>query len=297
MYKHAFIAFLESLETPDNKNLIQTIQKGYKVLESQLSLFPEKEIKASPERIMMGKAKQIAQESENEPLRDVLDYMDKKDRENPKLISTILKLKNIEHSTHQMLDNSYAITYYDPKQKEHMIIFMEEYTAPADLSEYIIETVGGQSSVDDIIPKQAEHIKDMEDLFNANFWNSPEIVYHGTNEENIKDIKEDGLQPSDEGRGISNRHIGQAVFTSSEPDTPTHYYDKVIAINTPQMAKDNYKPFVSQEPDIQDYEQASALANYYGIEDFNMDVEGGMDHGTIIFYDKIPPKYLAIHET
>lgn len=132
--------------------------------------------------------------------------------------------------------------------------------------------------------------------FNKEFWDDVGegyVLYHATNPDNIESIKQQGLTPQDETRGIGNRGTGAAVFTSSNSDTIDVYGAALIAINVGQMKQDGYMPFVSLEEPIEEKEAYEALAHKLGIEEYYHEIESGIDEDTVIFYDTIPVKYLS----
>jgi len=137
--------------------------------------------------------------------------------------------------------------------------------------------------------------------FSKEFWEGVTDgtkVYHGTSEEKLPIILEEGLSPMYETRGMSNRGTGAAVFTSSEQETAQYYYPVVLEIDVGQMKKDGYMPVVSQEEPIAEGEALNALAWKIGLEDYQHegDSSDGLDAGTTIFFGPIPPKYLRVIE-
>ena len=151
---------------------------------------------------------------------------------------------------------------------------------------------------DQVIYGRIENYITLQD-FNKEFWDDVSNnfhVYHGTNEDRVDDIMREGLSPKDETRGIANRSTGSAVFTSSEPDTPSNYYDIVLQIDVGQMKKDGYMPDVSMEEPIQEKIAIEALANMIGLDNYEAELEDGYDYGTVIFYGNIPSKYISVLE-
>lgn len=143
---------------------------------------------------------------------------------------------------------------------------------------------------------------DMTD-FNHHFWNFPVTLYHCTPKENLEVIKTEGLKAKNESRGYSsNKHIGNAIFTTSESEEIEHlkssYGEIVIGINTKQMKSDRYILTVEREPD---WEQADKLAfvmeklgkDKYGDPSRYVDSSEGTSPYTVIVYGDIPPKYLS----
>jgi hypothetical protein len=135
--------------------------------------------------------------------------------------------------------------------------------------------------------------------FNARFWERPQELYHATPDETVPVIQQIGLRASNKTRGISNRSIGSAVFTSSEIDdlADGSYGSSVFSINTSRMKQDGYTPVVSQEPDVEEAEVKGALAYELGIENFEAYIEQGMGHYTVIIHGAIPPKYINLVES
>ncbi len=135
--------------------------------------------------------------------------------------------------------------------------------------------------------------------FNEEFWKNVgqgEKVYHGTQEDRIKDIMEIGLSTMDETRGINNRSTGSAIFTSPSAEIASYYYPIVIEINVGQMKVDGHMPQASKESPVDEAEILQTLANKIGLEGFYADYEQGLDPETIIFYGNIPVKYLRVVE-
>jgi len=286
--------FIKSLKRPGNEALIESVLKGYDVIfeGDQLSLFKEGDIKLSPQEIAIKKAKQILSEEVDAPIDEVIDNLTEEDGINELLIEALFKLKNIDYKIIEMVDNSKSLVF-NINNEVKMISVFEYPVMIADMEELIRDGIS-QGSIEDIVPKENEHLLKLDERFNKDFWEYPAEVYHGTNKENVEDIQNGGINAESQTRGMSNKSIGAAVFTSSELETAGYYYDKVFKIDTSAMKTDGYTPFVYQEPDIYEKDLAEALANLYDIENFNYDVEQGMDEGTIIFDGNIPAKYVEL---
>lgn len=136
----------------------------------------------------------------------------------------------------------------------------------------------------------------IEQDFNASFWAHPAPLFHATSEENVDLIRQEGLNPMQKTRGLSNRGVGGAVFTVNELEDlgDGSYGNDIFEIDTPAMKADGYAPTVAQEPDVEEYELASSLAHRLGLEDFHRDSEHGMLPSTVIVYGAIPAKYLKL---
>lgn len=138
---------------------------------------------------------------------------------------------------------------------------------------------------------------DMGEELNKEFWDFPQTLYHATSDsKKLESILKNGLKPKNETRGLSNRHIGNAIFTSLEPAAIDAYVGKtggIIQINTIQMKKDGYTPRVFYEPEVEEQKMLSILYSLVGIEQFH-DYSSGIDENTIILKDEIPAKYLKL---
>lgn len=143
-----------------------------------------------------------------------------------------------------------------------------------------------------------ELLGDEEDRFNAEFWENPGPLYHGTSE--LEAVLEDGLETRSDSRGYSNRSVGAAVFATEEYEVARGYaYEPdpgVVMIDTDAMKRDGYTPFVSQEPDIVMYECVERLKHMLDDESYVVDIESGMDPATVIIHGEVPAKYLTVEE-
>lgn len=110
---------------------------------------------------------------------------------------------------------------------------------------------------------------------------------------------EDGLEGRAETRGLTNKSVGAAVFTSLEPELVEAYTGSdggVVVINTRQMKQDGFTPFVGPEPEILEKQIASAFAHKIGVDYEEEYSDSGMDPNTIIVYGDIPAKYITKYE-
>lgn len=145
------------------------------------------------------------------------------------------------------------------------------------------------------------------DNFNDLFWKYPRYLFHCTPEENKESIITHGIGMKNKSRGFSsNRHIGSAVFTTSEeeeiPTLQDSYGPVVFSINTPQMKKDGYMPMVEKEPDWMKAEKISFVLKKLGYSDEKAETSRFVDSSegttpyTVILYGNVPPQYLSIYE-
>jgi hypothetical protein len=147
-----------------------------------------------------------------------------------------------------------------------------------------------QGILDDHSLDPADYITVVDEL--EDFWEHPTRLYHATTEDAAEDIVVEGLLPMSGSRGLRNRGVGKAVFTTLNEEQAHHgpYGDVVFEIDTKAMARDGYTPEVSQEPDVVEAEALNALASALNVEDFVSESEN--DRETVIVYGAIPAKYL-----
>ncbi len=123
----------------------------------------------------------------------------------------------------------------------------------------------------------------------------PSVVYHGTEKENLENIKSNGLECRSDSRGMTNRSVGCAIFTSSEESEATDYGNILLEIDVAGMERDGVLPEVSQEPQIEEYNMADLFCSMFGLsfgDDIIFDIEYGMSPNTFIFHGSISPKYI-----
>lgn len=137
--------------------------------------------------------------------------------------------------------------------------------------------------------------------FNKDFWQGVGrgyVLYHATSSENVPFILKDGISASDRTRAMSNRGMGNAVFTSPELSSIESYGDAVFAINVGAMKAAGYMPTVSQEEPFAAEAAKSAIAHKIGIEDWIGGEYGseGLEEDTIAFFGDIPPQFLKLVE-
>jgi hypothetical protein len=134
--------------------------------------------------------------------------------------------------------------------------------------------------------------------FSVTFWEWPALLYHATQDDNVEAIQAEGIGAMNKTRGLTNRGIGSAVFTSSEPEELAHgsYGDNIFQIDTGAMKADGYTPRVSQEPDVEEYEWRRRLLHKVGadrVADY-LELSSDMSPSTVIVHGAIPAKYLTL---
>ena len=141
---------------------------------------------------------------------------------------------------------------------------------------------------------------DFEEKTNQDFWHFPSPLYHATTGENLPLVLKTGLKPKNITRGLTNRGVGAAVFTSTNPEAIDSYTGNdggIVVIDTSAMKKDGYMPVVGQEPEITEKELESSLAHAVGITYNEEYSDSGMDTETFIVYGGIPAKYIKLYDS
>lgn len=140
--------------------------------------------------------------------------------------------------------------------------------------------------------------------FNTDFWQFPTTLYHCTPTENLEAIKQNGLTCQNKTRGINNRSVGHAIFTTREEEevesVRQSYGPVVIAINTRLMKQNGYTPSVTLEPQVEEALELAFIFNKLGqnvqVDRFIPSGEGISEY-TVIVHNNIPPEYLSIVES
>ena len=133
--------------------------------------------------------------------------------------------------------------------------------------------------------------------FSKDFAESPGVLFHATTEENAESIEKEGLEPRSETRGLTNRSVGEAVYTTENEDSARSgtYGDVVFRIDLEAMKKDGVPlPEAEKEPAAFEYEARESVAYALGVEDFHQDGsgDGADDPETVVLHGSIPAKYL-----
>ena len=131
----------------------------------------------------------------------------------------------------------------------------------------------------------------------------PSEVFHSTREENRESILKNGLYVRSDSRGISNRHVQNAVFTSADPEevseaSPLSYGPLLLKIDLRRMLSDGIlsEEDLAQEPDVERQGKNEILEYLFDLEygSLNSYIEDGMSPNTIIIYSSIPPEYITV---
>jgi len=134
-----------------------------------------------------------------------------------------------------------------------------------------------------------------DEKFNKDFWENPAPLYHGT--EDLQGVLQGGIESRDQTRGISNRWVGAAVYTSLEPHgTDSYAGDGTVIVDTQAMKRDGYMPQVEMESPIQNAGQLSSIAWQIGIQDYYPAEEyqsEGIAEDTVVIKGDVPAKYVS----
>ena len=187
------------------------------------------------------------------------------------------------------------IEYQQIKLIGAQVVFFSENGTKyiADLEHDVLEAQKATDWLDRNMDS-AENLVDVDNL--DDFWKSPPPLYHATDHENVDSIMAFGLNLESKTRGLTNRWVGAAVFTSMNPEAIDAYGDTIIQIDTNAMARDRYTPRVSLEPGVLEYEAQRSLLSRFDMEgeyilDFPSD---GIDTDTVIVDGPIPARYLSL---
>src|SRR5690606_17991520 len=107
-------------------------------------------------------------------------------------------------------------------------------------------------------------------------------------------INQIGLSKSNKSRTISNSHVGDVVFASENPEIISSYGDVLFRLDMQAMKQNGFMPYVSREPQIEDYYIRNQIARIVGMNDFHYDLDSGVHSDTVIIHGDIPSEYLSI---
>jgi hypothetical protein len=169
---------------------------------------------------------------------------------------------------------------------------------------FVIETredgTADVSTVDDFLDRMQGDPAGVEWLMGpdpetADFWHHPGPLYHGTSREAWAAIQRSGaLAPRSDSRALSNRFVGESVFTVSDREWIASDYDVILRIDTQAMARDGLTHPIEREPAIVEGELLAALAHMLGEEEFVVDGEPGVWPDTFILHGSVPLRYLTV---
>lgn len=288
-----FIHFLNKITPHIDSYLAESVIAGYKtIFEYQTDMFlsdEEAKAKDAQSEREYNVRDALADFVDNEISIDDIDSIDSYLSEYPNdafnLIQIILKKSGVEPTIKQLADGDILVLYNDIILNFSNDRFVSAYSKKSFYDRIVDDP-------DSYLPKG---FPDLEEKFNAEFWGGPVELYHATTEDNVADIQSDGLVPMSSTRGISNRSVGSAVFTSINPEVIDSYGDNIFRIDTAAMKRDGYTPYVSQEPVFPESEKINALLHMYDIEETHeISSHDGMDPDTVIVHGKIPSKYLEL---
>jgi len=124
------------------------------------------------------------------------------------------------------------------------------------------------------------------------------VVFHGTTAEALETIRTEGLDPRSDTRGIVNRGVGDAVYTSETADAAEAFYDVVVEIDLPRAIEDGVISVDSldREPDVIRNEVLEGIASSFAVDDFVPEESfDGTRPDTVVISERIPPEYLLVN--
>ena len=129
------------------------------------------------------------------------------------------------------------------------------------------------------------------------------VLFHGTTLDKIASIAEMGLESRNDRRGLSNRHIGAAVFLSATPGYSMEYGEALIEVDMDRLQADGVlsRKDAFPEPSVADSFALMDMAQGFGDYDYMPDTDiNEYPDTTVIFegYDVvIPPEYMTLDGT
>lgn len=209
---------------------------------------------------------------------DAVDYLEEDNR-------TFIQLLNDFNIPNRIIDvNGNNILVFDDKNDTYVSTDFNDNYPRYDEAQYWISNLSDME-LDMYIPDNEED----------NFWNNPVPLYHATKSDRIESIKEHGLLKKNESRGLSNRGMSSAVFTTANMDDllTGSYGNSIIEIDTLKMKQDGYTPEVSGEQPLDYEKKREALADMLEIEYISDGFSSeGYFEDTVVIFGNIPPKYL-----
>lgn len=194
----------------------------------------------------------------------------------------VLEQYNLDYNIIEVNDNKLLTLTID----KNLLVsddFEEDYPSFEEAQEWIDSLLDYR--LDEYVPEEEN-----------NFWENPEILYHGTYIDRWENIKDSGiLEPRNLSRAISNRHMGSAIFTSTNRDfVESSYGEVILEINTIKMKMDGYMPLVSRELPLEESERRMRLANLIGYDEYliNEYTSDGLSIETVVIYGNVPLKYI-----
>ncbi len=143
-----------------------------------------------------------------------------------------------------------------------------------------------------------DYFGDTDTKFNDDFWQWPYRLFHGTRD--LSGVLRGGIEPRTESRGINNRSVADAVFTSLSEEAARAYGTEpgggLVVIDTAAMKRDGVTPQAAQEPEVREKSLAEAMAHRLGVEYEAEYSDAGIDPETVILYGRVPARYLAVIE-
>ena len=162
------------------------------------------------------------------------------------------------------------------------------------------DEIWGASTVESWLDGVLDHAGDYVEYDDGlgTFWedsgDGPKL-YHATDADNVESILASGLATASETRGLANRWVGAAVYTSFDPYRIDAYGDTVLEIDTNAMRRDGVHPPLDIEPSVREYEEATSVAYAVGAEDYLIDMaDDSEDYDTVVIFGAIPPQYIRV---
>lgn len=136
---------------------------------------------------------------------------------------------------------------------------------------------------------------DIREEYNEDFWRMEDTTYHGTTPNSAaKIILSEELQRRNNTRGLGNRSVGRAVFTSRN-GTFDAYGAVDFEIDLEEMKEDGFTPMASPEPQVAEARAREAVAREVGMHDFHAEIPHDISPDTAVIHEDIPLQYLSLN--
>lgn len=183
---------------------------------------------------------------------------------------------------------------WEQTEPEHLFIEQKDGTWSHESPQHFVENISWSDNTNHYLI--APGGEDPELRFNREFWEAPATLYHGTSD--LPGVLRTGIGARSRSRGLGNRSVGAAVFTSLRVEGTESYASGpdggTVEIDTEAMKRDGVTPFTAQEPEVVEQEMLNAIAHGIGIEHVIEYGDAGIDPDTIILYGHVPVRYLKV---
>lgn len=188
-------------------------------------------------------------------------------------------------------DKYYRIEAVERGDAEVAIVYNNGDSEAMEFTEFIRNVgngFGDTLSYEDILGY------DVSERIEETIYQTSGVNYHVTNTKSAIEILCSGaLETRNETRGVTNRSMGRAVFTSAQ--SPIGVYGNVVfEIDISSMVADGFTPDAGKEHPVEEAMAKEAVASEFHIPAFHAEIDPSLSRDTEVFYNDIPIKYLHL---